>query len=330
MPPLPPDAAGTPPSASARQRHLDLSASTAGATGVAVLGLSLSTRGNPHLGFFLFLAPALLLAVDAVLAVRVTRRAHLSASAGPTDLVVGDAFSLVVATTGPRLPLALALPGTPDAEALVAEPPATGTLTGRAGSRGVVDGMTVEVTSRGLCGLVGCVRVHDVHLARPLEIGPRPVLPAVPLRELGGGWGEGVAVPAADGDLARGVREYLPGDRQRQVHWRASARHGELVVKESEEPQAPVLHLVLDMGAGGEPGESAAGRAAWYGCEALRQGLRLVLATCEVGRTVVADVPTALTVNRRLARAGPGRPERPARRRNARVLVVTDGGDSWL
>ncbi|MGQ0520347.1 MAG: DUF58 domain-containing protein [Actinomycetota bacterium] len=329
MPPPPPDPAGAPPSASARRRHLDLGASTAGAAGVAVLGLSLSTLGNPHLGFFLFLGPALLLAVDAVLAVQVTRRARLSASAAPTDLVVGDRFSLVVAVAGPRLLLSLALPGAPRAETLAAEPPATGTLTGRAASRGVVHGMTVEVASRGLCGLVGCVRVHEVHLARPLEIGPRPVMPALPLPEVGGGWGDGVVLPAADGDLVRGVRDYLPGDRLRQVHWRATARHGELVVKESEEPQAPVLHLVLDMGVGGAEGEAAAGRAAWYGCEALRRGFLLVLATCEAGRTVAADVPTALTVNRRLARAGPGRPERPARRRDARVLVVTDEGDSW-
>lgn len=330
MPPLPPDPAGALPSASARRRHLDLDASTAGAAGVAVLGLSLSTLGNPHLGLFLFLGPALLLVVDAAVAVRVTRRARLSASAVPTDLVVGDRFSLVVTVAGPRLLLSLAIPGAPRAETLVAEPPAIGTLTGRAASRGVMHGMTLEVASRGLCGLVGCVRVHEVHLARPLEIGPRPLAPVVPLPEVGGGWGDGVALPAADGDLVRGVREYLPGDRLRQIHWRASARHGELVVKESEEPQAPVLHLVLDTGAGGEEGEAAAGRAAWYGCEALRRGFRLVLVTCEIGLTVAADVPTSLTVNRRLARAGAGRPQRPARRRDARVLVVTDGGDSWL
>ncbi len=297
---------------------------------MAALGLSLSTLGNPLLGFFLFLAAVLLLAVDAVVAVQVTRRAGLTGAASHTDLVVGDPVTVTVALSGPRLPVVLALRG---AEGLLAaEPPGSGDVSGTASVRSVVCRLPMEVTSHGLSGLVGCVRLHTVELARPLEIGPRPVPPAHPLPELGGGWGEGVTVPSAAGDLVRGVREYLPGDRLRQVHWRSTARHGQLVVKESEETQAPLLHVVLDLGVGGPSGEEAAGRAAWYGGEALRRGYQLVLTTSESGRTVTAPTPSPVTLNRRLARAERGTPapaEGPGPRAPRRVLLVTDQGDSW-
>ena len=319
-----------PPSASPKERHLDLSTATAGAACVALLGLSLSTLGDPRLGFFLFLAPALLLAVDAVVAVQATRRAQLDGVALQTDLVAGDHFRVTVTVAGLRLPLRLQMLGA-QPPALVAEPPARGAVQGVAASRGVWRVLTAEVTSTGVCGLVGCVRVHRLELPRPLEVGPRPVAPTEPFPELGGGWGEGAAVPAADGDVVRGVREYLPGDRLRQVHWRATARHGRLVVKEAEEPQAPLLHLVLDLGGGGPEAEAAAGRAAWYGCEALRRGYQLVLTTTEPGRTVTVAAPTPLTVNRRLAHATPaGRPDVPAGGRSwTRVLLVSSGGDEW-
>lgn len=301
---------------------------------MAALGLSLSTLGNPLLGFFLFLAPVLLLAVDAAVAVQVTRRARLSGAASHTDLVVGDPFTVNVTVSGPRQPLVLAMRGGAPGGLLAAEAPASGHVPGTASARSVVHRLPMEVTSHGLSGLVGCVRLHTVVLARPLEIGPRPVPPAHPLPELGGGWGEAATVPSAAGDLVRGVREYLPGDRLRQVHWRATARHGQLVVKESEETRAPLLHVVLDLGGGGPAGEAAAGRAAWYGGEALRRGYQLVLTTWESGTTVTAPAPSPLTLNRRLARAGPGPPTPvegtgPRERVPGRVLLVSDQGDSW-
>src|SRR6185295_9251939 len=43
-----------------------------------------------------------------------------------------------------------------------------------------------------------------------------------------------------------GVREYRPGDPVRQVHWRLTARHGELVVRDLEEERMPRLAIWLD------------------------------------------------------------------------------------
>ncbi|HKW60458.1 MAG TPA: DUF58 domain-containing protein, partial [Candidatus Dormibacteraeota bacterium] len=43
-----------------------------------------------------------------------------------------------------------------------------------------------------------------------------------------------------------GVREYRPGDSLRRIHWRSSARHGVLVVREYEPPGVETLAVYLD------------------------------------------------------------------------------------
>ncbi len=42
------------------------------------------------------------------------------------------------------------------------------------------------------------------------------------------------------------ARPYLPGDSMRRVHWRATARHGELMVREEEQETRPDALVVLD------------------------------------------------------------------------------------
>jgi uncharacterized protein (DUF58 family) len=42
------------------------------------------------------------------------------------------------------------------------------------------------------------------------------------------------------------VREYLPGDTSRDIHWRSTAKRAEPVVKEYERPGAKKVHIVLD------------------------------------------------------------------------------------
>ncbi len=102
------------------------------------------------------------------------------------------------------------------------------------------------------------VRVSDpfglVELGRtfrttvPLVVTPRTVpLPQIPL---GGAWtGSGDNRPRA---FATGsaedvtVREYRRGDDLRRVHWRSSARLGELMVRREEQPWQSRATLVLD------------------------------------------------------------------------------------
>jgi len=61
-------------------------------------------------------------------------------------------------------------------------------------------------------------------------------------------------VRAGHGTDLYGVREYRAGDPLRRIHWRTSARRGQLVVREFEPPGLRVLALLLDP----EPGSRAA------------------------------------------------------------------------
>ena len=42
------------------------------------------------------------------------------------------------------------------------------------------------------------------------------------------------------------IREYLPGDTSRDIHWRSTAKHSQAMVKEYEMPGMKKVHLVLD------------------------------------------------------------------------------------
>ena len=85
-----------------------------------------------------------------------------------------------------------------------------------------------------------------------------------------------VAAPRAGvGTELFGVREYQAGDSLRRIHWRLSARHGELVVREYEPPGLRTLLLVLDP----DPGEAAdviARLAASEAWECLQAGGRVI------------------------------------------------------
>lgn len=67
-----------------------------------------------------------------------------------------------------------------------------------------------------------------------------------------------ITVPAGDGEArlvqrrATGddddtiTREYRPGDAMRRVHWRASARHGDLMVRQEEQRSFPEARIIVD------------------------------------------------------------------------------------
>jgi uncharacterized protein (DUF58 family) len=55
-----------------------------------------------------------------------------------------------------------------------------------------------------------------------------------------------------------GLREYLPGDDLRRLHWATSARTGTLMVREDADPSLAHLTVLLDDRAGSYPGPDAA------------------------------------------------------------------------
>lgn len=148
--------------------------------------------------------------------------------------------------------------------------------------------MSVRVTDP--FGLVELGRAFRTTV--PLTVTPRTVvLPHIPL---GGAWtGSGDNRPRA---FATGsaedvtVREYRRGDELRRVHWRSSARVGELMVRREEQPWQSRATLFLDNRAQSHRGhgiasslEAAVSAAASIAVHLTHRGfaVRLVLATGE-------------------------------------------------
>ncbi len=88
-----------------------------------------------------------------------------------------------------------------------------------------------------------------------------------------------VAAPrAGSGTELFGVREYRPGDSLRRIHWRSSARHGELVVREYEPPGVQTLGIFCDPNPGGvDVADQVARIAASEAWDCVRNGGRVVL-----------------------------------------------------
>jgi uncharacterized protein (DUF58 family) len=94
--------------------------------------------------------------------------------------------------------------------------------------------------------------------------------------------------------LVAGIRPYVPGDAYNRIHWRTSARHGELQVKEFDTQRTADLWLYLDLDQTVHTGhgdtatvETAVRVAASIGGQALGEGRSLAIAAAGARRVVV-------------------------------------------
>jgi uncharacterized protein (DUF58 family) len=124
----------------------------------------------------------------------------------------------------------------------------------------------------GMCELTRSFTATD-----PLVVVPRTwPLAAV---QAGGQWagsGESLARSAAasgEDDLA--TREYRYGDDLRRVHWRSTARRGELMVRRDEQPRQMRATVLLDTRREGHRGEGPASSFEWAVSAAASSGVHL-------------------------------------------------------
>jgi uncharacterized protein (DUF58 family) len=83
---------------------------------------------------------------------------------------------------------------------------------------------------------------------------------------------------AGSGTEMFGVREYRPGDPLRRIHWRSSARHAELIVREFEPPGVQTLGIFCDPSPPtSEVADQIARLAASEAWDCLRAGGRVIL-----------------------------------------------------
>lgn len=170
--------------------------------------------------------------------------------------------------------------------------------------RGVIGEVVIEVRGGAPLGLVPWRRLQRVALPHPIDVGPMPIDTEVQLRRgRVSGTGDTTTQGFAEDDV-RGARLYVPGDPLRLIHWHATARTGELMVKELEAPARAGIAVIVDLSSRyADANEEAAGRAAGIALGALRNGIPVTLLTAEHGGPVVAAADSPSAVSRRLARA---------------------------
>ncbi|MBM7788606.1 DUF58 domain-containing protein [Tenggerimyces flavus] len=144
--------------------------------------------------------------------------------------------------------------------------------------------LTLRVTDPfGLVELTRAFKTRDVLLVTP-EVHPLPYV------RLGGEWAaSGESRPraaTADGEEDITVREYRFGDDLRRVHWRSSARRGELMVRREEQPWQSRATVFLDTRRIGHRGTGPASSFEWavsgaasIGTHLLHRGYSVRLAT---------------------------------------------------
>jgi uncharacterized protein (DUF58 family) len=88
------------------------------------------------------------------------------------------------------------------------------------------------------------------------------------------------------GSTLHDIRPYRPGDDPRRIHWRTSARTGDLVLKVTAEEDRPRVRLLVEDPAAGwsaEQVEAALSRAASLAAWAIRAGMAVEVVTAEGG-----------------------------------------------
>jgi uncharacterized protein (DUF58 family) len=123
---------------------------------------------------------------------------------------------------------------------------------------------------------------------------------------------------AASGEDDVATREYRYGDDLRRVHWRSTARRGELMVRRDEQPRQMRATILLDTRARGHRGDGPGSSFEWAVCAAAsvavhlagqRYGVRLLTDDTTAGWTTASTTEGAGAVLDDLAvvrLAGPG------------------------
>lgn len=252
-------------------------------------------------------------------------RTRLDLLTSPRDATAGSPaiFSVLVRRPGSGVRLRLVVGGRAGAW-VAAFGGCEGDVIAAPPNRGVLTRVTADVEAAGPVGLVPWRRRIELALASPLDVGPAPT--AVPLDEfvgVGAGVADGIDRGVVGHDTVRGVRAYVTGDPIRLVHWPASARWGELMVKEMDDPTAADLVIVVDLRGRPDRVEAAASVAAGLAGAGLQIGLVVSLLTAEAGGPRAGPVSTPVEAGRRLARAvDDGAPPEP-RQGASKVIRVT-------
>lgn len=242
------------------------------------------------------------LAVAAITSLVILVRADTEVG-GPRDATVGSRTLMDLSVRSHAIGIQARFTE-PAGEWIHVDGPCSGVASVVPGRRGLLHTVSLEIRCAAPLGLIRWSRRIRIELPRVMEVGPAPLSGAFPEAFLSGAAGDDEPSRGGPGgEMIRSVRAYAHGDPARFVHWASTARRGDLMVKEMEQPERPELVLIVDLMGPYEESEAAASRAAGIATEALRSGIRTTMITAERLGGAVDVVSTRIEVGRRLARA---------------------------
>jgi uncharacterized protein (DUF58 family) len=167
--------------------------------------------------------------------------------------------------------------------------------------RGIIDVGPVTTVRSDPLGVLGRSRtLADVH-----RLFVHPVTVSIPstsggfVRDLEGNPTSDIV----DSDISfHAIREYAPGDGQRHIHWKSTAKTGTLMVRQFEESRRSRLAIVLSLHqaeyASAEEFEMAVSAAGSLGVRAIRDGRDLaVVASVEIPDIVRGSIRSVRSLN---------------------------------
>ncbi len=264
------------------------------------------TTGAGWLTVLLAMATGLV-AVGAIGPWLAIRRVTISAVAA-SDAVAGRPFSIKLAVDGPSSSIQVRLLK-PASEWVGANVPNVGELQAIADRRGMIAQLVAEVSTASPVGLVWASRQIVVALPTPVAVAPRvePVAFAVTTASPATG-SEAIGRRVGAGETVRSIRDYRQGDSLRMIHWPATARLNQPMIKELESPDAPHLVVRLDLNCAPDEADQRAGIAYGHVQKGLAAGVPVRLLTAERSGPHGGAVGSMLEAGRRLAHATTGRP----------------------
>jgi uncharacterized protein (DUF58 family) len=236
----------------------------------------------------------------------VLARARLDITGAPADAAAGLPVELTV-TTGSRLRIrgANGVSGESFIGPRGFRQPAETRVTLVPERRAVLESVTLDIATAAPVALQWWTRRVRLPLPTQLHVAPRrgrPVaLPARPRADAD--VGEMAARAQRDEGEPRGARPYQSGDHRRQVHWRATAHAGEMMVRELEQSTTGHVMVAVVLPRDRDEAERVAEGALGSIARLLDQGTPVLLATRERAGPVVAPVVDRRGAGRRLARA---------------------------
>ena len=171
--------------------------------------------------------------------------------------------------------------------------------------RGVHETLTLDIATAAPFALQWWTRRVVLPLPSALHVSPRRGRPGILPHRDDEEAGTSVHRVQADVGEPRGARPYRPGDSRRQVHWRATAHSGELMVRELEDPSSEPITVRVALPPNRDAAERVAEKALGTVVRLLESGATVLLATEEPSGPVVAPIADRRGAGRRLARAVP-------------------------